>query len=414
MINAPKARISENRPLHTRGGVSAAFTAICARFTAIFANGLGGFGQPLVSAVNSDPSLTPAVGAINEVAAGGDNWILVSPFGTFCNEAGIQVFDRQAANAIVSHHKSLVGQVGRLFRGLPIYVGHPDYAPRRMQYPDDTVYGRVSALQVREAGLYAKADWTAAGKAMVNEGDFRFQSPHWGMHAAEPGPKPSKFRPVQLYSLGLTNNPNLPVPPLPAQNQAPTQPNPMDKKRIAELLKLQPAANTAEVTDAQIEAAVQALLGQVDAANQKVSTLENNLTAANTRATTAEASLKAVNDRATAAEAERNDMLVTAAVNEGRITGADRAGWLGKLALPAEFAANSKALAELKPVVKTKSDAQDLGTRRQEAAAAPKNQIAAINEAVSAHMQTTGERDYTRAFAAVKTKQPALFETAAA
>lgn len=399
MTNAPGIRRTAPTPERPAGWLARAFKGLC-----------GVFKRPLVPAAN-ERSEVAGIGAVNAIATG-DNWILIAPFGEHPNVVGNQVFDQEAANAVVAHHRSLLGRVGRLFKGLPIYVGHPDYAPNAHEYPDKTVYGQLTELAVRADGLYGRAEWTAEGKAMVNEGQFRFQSPHWGMTPIKNWKlAPESYRPVQLYSIGLTNQPNLPVPPLPAQNEARTQPeDTMNKKKLVELLKLQPAANTAEVTDAQIEAAVEALLGQHAAANAKATTLEANLTAANDRATQAEAAVTAANSRATQAEAARNEQLVTAAVNEGRITGADRAGWLGKLA--GDFAANSKALGELKPTLKTESQAQQLGGRRQESAQV--DPVIAINEAVTAHMHTTGEKDYARAFAAVKAKQPQLFAAPAA
>src|SRR4051812_18835717 len=54
----------------------------------------------LVAAIN-DSALIGAVGAINE-AVGANEWLRVAPFGEWPNPVGLQVFDREAADSIVS------------------------------------------------------------------------------------------------------------------------------------------------------------------------------------------------------------------------------------------------------------------------------------------------------------------------
>jgi hypothetical protein len=154
-----------------------------------------------------------AIAAFNEAIASVEEWIRISPYREIPNEVGLQVFDRTGAEAMLASFNSLAGRIQGFFRGLPIFVGHPDDPKWRKEYPmaRNEAMGRIKELQVRDDGLYGRTAFNAAGKLLVsgNAPAYAFQSPRWGMvPIIYKGRK--AFRPVELYSIGLTNNPNIP------------------------------------------------------------------------------------------------------------------------------------------------------------------------------------------------------------
>ena len=86
----------------------------------------------MVVAVNdSDSGLIGAVAAFNEVfglgqAGAQGDWIRIAPFGEWPNQVGLQVFDRAGADTMVSAFNTAASKAATLWRGLPIYEGHPD------------------------------------------------------------------------------------------------------------------------------------------------------------------------------------------------------------------------------------------------------------------------------------------------
>jgi phage I-like protein len=132
-----------------------------------------------------------------------DDWIVISPYGEFPNEKGTQIVDRESANAMVVEFNSVLGKLGRLFRGAPIYRGHPDARPDI--WPDDVRYGRINALDARDDGLYGKVAWNDLGVKNKEQGYYVYPSPAWNFKKIDGG----KIKPNRLKSIGLTNNPNI-------------------------------------------------------------------------------------------------------------------------------------------------------------------------------------------------------------
>ena len=330
------------------------------------------------------PDFPTALGAaVNTALPPCPNWIRLTPYGEFPNSTGLQICDRLAADRMIKHFHSLTGRVGRLFRGLPIYVGHPDYPPAVDDYPDKTVYGHINALEARPDGLYGKSDWTDEGKSMVNEKDFLYPSPHWRM---EPVPgRPEAFRPIRLVSVGLTNNPNIPGDPIPAQNALP----------------LSPPTITATTSNMQLATFLELLSLPADATDDQITARLHQLK-------TDSAALPAANTRAASAEHSRNATLVTAAINEGRLTPADRPAWEQSLA--ADFPIASRDLAALRPALNTTARVAALGARRDEMGV-DINGITAINEAVAREMKDSANPDRNKAWSIVKQKHPELFQS---
>ncbi len=365
--------------------------------------------RPILTIAANEAEPVRMVGAANDVVAiaplteevgHSDNWFQISPFGRFPHRVGMQVFDQKAANAIVGLFNSAKDRLARLWRGLPIFVGHPDLDPKA--YPDHKKYGSLQALEVRDDGLYGKAKWSAAGKEIVNSEHYDFQSPLWNM---EPVPNEAgSFRPVELISVGLTNRPNIPGKPVGANTTA-DQPDPMKDKLITRF-NLKPLEGASEVTDAQIE---QALDAERAAANEKP-TLAEQLRVANEGKAKAE---REKGEEATRAANERKARIterLTTAANTGRITDAEKAGWQTRL--ETDFDGALTALNALPEKMNVRaSNTADLGQRNGGAVAMTREtRIRAANVAVDDYLTAHPKADYNAAFAAVQKDKPELFK----
>ena len=148
------------------------------------------------------------------------DWVQISPRGDFHHPNGLQRVDQQALDLMVTHFHSFPARLGRGFAGLPFYIGHPDAPTPERNYRDEKAYGWILSLEQRPEGLFGKIKWSNSGRALLQEGHYRFLSPYW--EAEEIGLEKGQkvFRPVRLLSVGLTNHPNLPLQPLSNQGQA--------------------------------------------------------------------------------------------------------------------------------------------------------------------------------------------------
>jgi hypothetical protein len=153
-------------------------------------------------AINSD--LNPAIlGAANERPIDSGEWLQVAPYGDYPHKYGTQHLTRKVAENLVADFNSFCSRCGRLFRGRPIFVGHPDVFPDK--YPDKRRYGRIEALEAREDGLWCKPAWNAAGEENLREGYYLYPSPVWSFRQLAGG----VIEPMELVSVGLTNSPNI-------------------------------------------------------------------------------------------------------------------------------------------------------------------------------------------------------------
>ena len=356
----------------------------------------------LVGAANDVAAIAPAAG---DAIGHADRWFQVSPFGRFPHRVGMQVFDRQAANAIVTLFNSARDRLARLWRGLPVFIGHPDLDPKT--YPDHRKYGSIQRLEVRADGLYAQAKWSRAGREIVNDEHFDFPSPLWNM---EPVPREAgAFRPVELISVGLTNRPNIANKPVGANTQPPhpAELDPMKREDLITKLGLRPAEGADGVTDEQIDAAV-ARLRTAENENGQLST---QLRAANEARDQAERERDEQSARAAGERRARIEDRLTAAANAGRITEAEKAGW--RTRLEAGFDGACAALDGLVPAMNTRATQQTggLGARNGGSVAMTRAaRIQAANEAVETRMRETDDADYGRAFAWVRGQKPELFK----
>jgi hypothetical protein len=311
------------------------------------------------SITNEDPRedaiCNSEVGTVDQ-----EGWVKIAAYGVHPGsvQGRDQHFFEEDANAVVGEFNSLRGQLGRMFRGIPIYIGHPDSRPDL--YTDHRRLGKYTDLQARPDGLWAKEELNSLGLENKREGYWMYPSPRWDAPAGRP-----RFRPTRLISVGLTNSPRLlgsePVanstlaPENPPEETTDTTTTDMDRKLLTEALGLDVTA-----TDEEILAKLTALQSEADTAAAKMKEQETEMEATANSITTLTADLTAARDRAAALEAalttERETIangLLDAAIQDGRITQADRAAWLPRLTGETrETEAN--ALAELRPTLNTR------------------------------------------------------------
>lgn len=344
------------------------------------------------------------------------NWVLLAPYGDWPNALGMQRFHRTDAESIVHEFGSFANSVTRMI-GLPFYVGHPDHPLFSDRHRDTKAYGRIKALEAREEGLFGNVEWNKYGKELIEAKCYHGHSVNWKMK-----PQGNVFRPVSLKSVGFTNEPNLPVPPVLAANQKIENmkkiavqlglPETATEEQISQkLLDMANEAKAAQTTITTLKAVeteyagkksefaneVSTLKGQVSTLNQQVTNLTNERDAAKTNF---------ANERK-----ERSKILLDAAVKEGRITAAERAEYETNFANEGTFETKMTKLGSAKsgsgiPINKSKVD----GDRRRvndPSINESHARAAKVREFVNAKMKAG--LSYNDAFSAVQTEHADLF-----
>ena len=336
----------------------------------------------------------------NAAALTGGEWELIAPYGEFptANRQKIQKFGRPEADKMVATFNSVWHQLGTLFRGVPIFHGHPDVDPKN--WPDDRRLGKIVELRAGETGLEGKPEFNALGLENKTEGWWVYPSPAW-LH---PLTESNTIQPDELLSIGLVNTPNIPGS-APWSNS--TDPNPNDsltatdtimKEKLCAFTGLDPAT----ATDDEIIAKVTALKSDAEAKAMADETA-NSATAAKTAAEILAEDEKRKAGLATASAANTRkvcaELLVENAVRAGVISEADREATTNSLIAPgADIAVLGKALGEKKPELNT--GALDLGGKKVTISTA-RERSAAISTEVNSRMQTQ-KLSYDQAYAAVE------------
>lgn len=136
-----------------------------------------------------------------------DQWIKLVEYGEYPHEEGIQCLNRFSAEEMSRRFHSLSSRFVRRFKGIPIYIGHPDDPKFYNQkgHRDLRVYAWVKSMEAREDALWILPQWSEVGLKLMKNAFFKYFSPRWRMKKIGQG----RFEPVQLLSVGLTNNPNI-------------------------------------------------------------------------------------------------------------------------------------------------------------------------------------------------------------
>ena len=298
------------------------------------------------------------------------------PYGDYPHKNGLQKFDKDAATKMASHFNGLLQKLANAFAGPAVYIGHPDVPGRGTEFPDKKAYGRITGIEVRDDGALFTAKMNSEGAELVANASFAYYSPFWGCEKVQGG-----IRPVQLYSIGLTNTPNIDVPALAndaggmcqcekcgesfdyaAQNEATTGAvkcpkcgetvdsegkavtaaedtcKPKTENTLITALitagivaendeqpvMLEKIAKLIEVANEKTSAALVALNHQLAAANTAATDALAKATAANDTLTKTEADIAAANDALKAARTLAANSALDIAITTGRLTPADR------------------------------------------------------------------------------------------
>lgn len=295
---------------------------------------------------------------------------LFIPFGEYPHPKGLQKFDRQSADFLAHAFNSLSGKLSRIFTpGVPIYRGHPDVPGRPDSDPAAPAMGWVQDVVVAENGVSLPVKWNVDGATAIQNAHYRFYSPNWLLRAVKGG-----IQPVKLLSLGLTNNPRIPVPAI--ANDEPSQDH--DMKLTALLRKLFGFAENDEPTPEELDAkatALEAQLAQLTAAANDAQTalaartgerdaLQGQVTAAQSDLMAARLLIGAANDAATKANERFIDGALGALVESARVLPAERDALRGELLAIANDAALVTRLSDLakgEPKMKTSAVTKGLG-----------------------------------------------------
>jgi hypothetical protein len=372
----------------------------------------------------------------------------VVPYGEFPHKVGLQIFDRTAAEEIVKAHNSAMSRLARWATGngtsYPVYVGHPDLAGSKDT--DKRAYGWIENMAVTDDGLHMSVKWSEAGRDLVENAHFKFYSPLWWTKKVKGG-----IRPIALKSMGLTNDPNIPVPALANESETedletedtredeesqPETKEPMNpdilaalgleegatpEEGLAKITALTEAAsakeaaenNAQEADTAKAEAETKAAEAErvnaetLKAEKLKVEEAENALATANEKIITLESGLTAAANHA-----------VQAALEAGRLTPAEVESKTAEILAANDFQTALADLGKLPLKVKTESATGALGAAksrmviaandesaaaRNERAVIVANEYAATNPAMS-----EGERKRI-AWERARKKNPELF-----
>lgn len=200
--------------------------------------------------------------AVNEAAYGvDDTGVMVVPFGEVPvmvsmngrKVRGLQRIDAIAGNEMAADMTGIMGMLKNAFMGRPIFLGHPYHpdAVEAAKYPDKRARGFIKSVEVANDAIRLMPKYNKLGNEEVTDHQMIFHSPQWRMKPvmAANGQQEVKdgmpvFRPYSLHSGGLTNNPNIPVPPLmganeeaqPGQDGQPGQEVKLDANKIREAL----------------------------------------------------------------------------------------------------------------------------------------------------------------------------------
>lgn len=365
-------------------------------------------------AANADMRPTALAANAKTIDPEDGEWFQVAPFGTskFSPDAGKtwlgQIFAEEDAAAMVEAFNSVLGRLGRMFKGLPIYEGHPDVQPG--VYPTGRRLGKIMELETREDGLYAKPAWNALGLENVAEGYWMFPSPAW--YYERPGKGQKSFHPVELKSVGLTNSPNIrEVQPVAKNSDDTTETTDTDTdmKLKPETMALLGLTEEREYTPEEIEAAIVAKAEMAANADAEKAAKDE----AETAKATAEADkLKAEEEKATAMNAATAAAQAQAEAEQARDTAInamlDQAVTAGTLSKAEADAARGKDLEVASNAIAGATAAKAALNKREITIGDRKVPIheergrrQTVLEAVNARMEAAKE-DYDTAFNAVR------------
>ena len=284
-----------------------------------------------------------------------DDGSILIPYGMWRHTMGWQKFGREEANAICNSFTSwlsrIMGRITGAKVGLPVFNGHPDQKEYESEFPDKTEYGQVESMEAKDDGLSVRMVLSNAGAELVKKG-LRFISPRWDAHPVGEKEDATIWSPFRILSIGLVKRPNIPTASLVNHGSELMNKNDLialfglvatatddDVKKAVEAAAKRPSAESLSNAESKLTAAERALAAR-----------ETELALARTTLTNAESARDTANTALSNERKAHRAVLVNSAIREGRVLPADQAVWVGRL--DSNFEVESKALANLKPVLK--------------------------------------------------------------
>lgn len=326
---------------------------------------------------------------------------MLIPYGDHPHKNGVQRFTRAQADIMVSNFNSILGKLGRLFGGLPVYIGHPDDPAFSNQHTDAKSYAWIMGMEARDDGLALIPKWSKPGEDIISNAHYKWFSPRWACKEIARENGKAVLSPVRLISVGLTNMPQIAgIPPL-ANEETPAVTEPEEKTQeepmplLKRLLAVLGVPETATEDD---------LCAKVTEINSSLKDATAAAETANTTANEVRAALETAQGALLSERAAHRELVVSNAIAAGVITPADKDKWLADLS--ANFEGKSVELSNMKPILHVAPITQHLGSRKPELATTRDKVLTLVNT----RMSEKGE-DYETAFASVRKEHAALFDT---
>jgi hypothetical protein len=260
----------------------------------------------------------------------------------------------------------------------PVYVGHPDLPGSKDA--DKRAYGWIENMRAEDDGLHLDVKWSDEGRKLVENAHFKFYSPLWWTKKLKTG----GIRPVGLKSMGLTNDPNIPVPALANEAEEETQDAREEEEEevpaVPVLSEILVALGLEEGATAE---AVMDKISSLMATAEKMPTMEADAQTLTEEKDKAVEDLQAANERAGKLESSLKlaaNHAVQAAVTAGRLTVAEASAKETEILAANDFATALQELGKLPAKVKTSSTTGDLGNAKCRLVVAANDQAAAARE----------------------------------
>lgn len=324
----------------------------------------------------------------NQIAIGEDGWGMIAPYGDFegvaftvdangrpRREIAVQRVTKENVTQMVNAYNAARRGVTKFLTAAPIFRGHPDAMDpvEAQRNPDRAPKGVFAQVRAGEKAFEGEPLLLPEGAQLVASRQAPYFSVNWmteptGETVERGGQKLKVYEPKEFISAALCKNPRLPVqmlnendPFTPAPDGQNTNTMKKLSTKIAAVLTKHGIQFTNEMSDEQIDAAIEQLGAKVDSTtanftNEKTG-LETQLQAEKEKAKTANESLTTARTQFTNERAAHTKTVLGHAVETGRITEAERADWERRLGVEAQFTNELAALGALKPKVKTEAAA---------------------------------------------------------
>jgi len=290
------------------------------------------------------------IGTANELKL--VNNVLKIPFGSYDHLQGLQIFGLASAIACEEAFNESAKVPG--FRGLPVYIGHPDVKAFQDKYRDHAAYGWITAMIANESEgrLEMTVEWTAPGEQLIANGAFAYFSPLW-LSVKKAG----NVYPFKIKSVGLTQEPNIQFLAIACEEEQTTEGDPMNP--LLEKLKLLlPESEREQITtDELLIAALEKMLAdkKEPVADPAVVAAANELPGVKATLTETAQQLIVANETLQGLRKTHSALLLDNALLAGKITPATRTKWEDRFQGSEDFIALANELGAVEPQMKVQS-----------------------------------------------------------